>query len=129
MIKRNMLTATLVTVLMSGMAQADDKKTVTPWPPVTTDIHAPGNWPVPHPAPAINLDDIPSGQVFHELSVNERKGIQAALVKVGLYSGEINGIWGEQTWLGVRSYAQTLGYERRLETKQGSLSLFRHILN
>ena len=121
--------AVLAACVMVSHASADEPDLIAPWPPVTTDRHAPGNGPVPHPAPAVNLNTIPSGIVFRNLTLVERKAIQKSLARVGYYTGEVDGVWGAQTWAGTLGYAQSLGMERRLETVQGSLGLFQHITN
>lgn len=129
--KKSFLITTIITAsLTSSVAFAEDNKKVEgPWPPVITGMDARDNWPVSHPAPSINLNEIPSGQVFNALSLKERKAIQKSLARVGYYAGNIDGIWGEETFKATRHYAKVMGFEDRLNDTHGSLRTFQHITN
>lgn len=119
--------ACALSVMVAGAVSANEPQKISPWPPVTTDRHAPHNWPVPHPAPAVNLNTVPSGLVFRALPKAERQRVQFELARVNLYAGEIDGIWGPQTFFGVRAYAQSLDLEHTLNSTQGAARILRHI--
>ena len=120
------LTFTVLSAFMAsvGISNAD---VVSPWPPITTDRHAPQNMPIPHPAPAIDVSNVPSAIAFRALSLSTRYAVQNELIRMGMYPGEADGIWGVQTFAGTRAYASSLGMERRMDNVQGSNALFLHI--
>lgn len=129
MMKKTMMTAAL-TMLIVGQAWAEDApKIIAEWPPISVDKNAAQNWPIPHPVPAINLNEIPSGIAFRAMTKKDRKGVQIALSRVGLYAGKIDGAWGPNTFMGVKMYADEVNLSERLNTPQGSIALFRHIAN
>lgn len=105
------------------------KDVIAPWPPVTEDRHAPQNWPVPHPAPLVNLNKIPAGIVFRNLTLTERLAVQRSLARVGYYHGLIDGVWGPETWAGTAAYAERVGIRHFLNDAHGSLRVFQHITN
>lgn len=115
----------LATVAHTGMAG----DAIVPWPPVTQDRYAPHNWPVPHPAPAVDLNEIPSGKVFRALNERERYAVQRSLARVGYYAGPIDGVWGPGTWAGTAAYADRVGIRNLLDDVHGSLRVFQHITN
>lgn len=122
-----LLAAAALASVCAGGAFANEPTQVSPWPPVSIDRHAPGNWPVAHPAPGVNLNTIPSGIVFRKLPLTQRKAVQTGLARVGYYDGPIDGIWGVMTWAGTQAYADVLGQGRDLDDVHGSLRIFQHI--
>lgn len=130
MTKRNVTGAVFVTALIALTGQAVAAEgVISPWPPVTQDRHAPQNWPVPHPAPAVDLNQIPAGIVFRNLTVKERRAVQASLARVGYYDGPVDGIWGPRTWAGTVAYAERVGIRPFLNDVHRSLRVFQHITN
>lgn len=126
---KTVIMASAMSLLISGATWANDVKHVTPWPPVTTDRHNAENWPVPHPAPAVDLNTVPAGIVFRDMSTEQRIGVQAALSRVNMYAGVIDGSWNAETFVGTRAYAERVGLLHTLNSTHGSLRIFRHIAN
>lgn len=120
---------TITLALSAGIALATPQPAITPWPPVTQDRYAPQNWPVPHPAPPVNLDKIPAGIVYRGLTLKERKAVQSSLAAVGYYSEPIDGVWGPATWNATVSYAERVGIKVFLNDMSGALRVFQHITN
>lgn len=120
------LTFTVLSAVLAtaGISNAD---VVSPWPPVTTDRYAPLNMPIPHPAPAIDISNVPSAIAFRALPLSTRHAVQNELIRMGMYPGEADGLWGIRTFAGTRAYARSLGMERRMDNVQDSHALFLHI--
>ena len=118
-----------ISTVLLGSNVSSAQESISPWPPVTLDRHAPQNWPVPHPAPGVDLNTIPAGIVYNSLTRYERQAVQRSLNEVGLYAGRIDGVWGPATWNGTAAYAQQTGIRHFLDDMPGSLRVFQHITN
>lgn len=131
-VARTFITAVALSSVMAGAALSERKdppeeKLISPWPPLTMDRQAIGNWPVPHPAPAHDIFSVPAAKAFRDASLGERKRIQAGLIRAGLYAGEIDGKWGPATFNGVLSYAAQMNISNHLNTYSGSASVLHRI--
>jgi hypothetical protein len=85
------------------------------------------NFPVPHPARALNIHLIAPAYAFNGLTKTDRMLVQTQLRQFGYYTGGIDGAWGPQTWTAVKAYAVALDLTPGLADMSGALGIYQHI--